>query len=105
MTFPGSGVALAVTLAVCCSSAEAASLPSPAGADLAKKLFQAGKFPEAAQVYSRILGHNSQDYSASADVAKGGDGAKSAIVQLGRIALLSNRLSDAQKWFQKALAL
>jgi Aspartyl protease len=105
MTFPGYGVALAIALSLCCSSAEATSQPSPAGADSAKKLFQAGKFPEAAEGYSRILAHSSQDYSALADVAKGGDGAKSAIVQLGRIALLSNRLTDAQKWLQKALAL
>jgi hypothetical protein len=105
MTFPRYGVALAITLALCYSSAGATSPPSPSGADSAKKLFQAGKFPEAAEVYSRILAHNSQDYSALADPAKGGDGAKSAIVQLGRIALLSNRLTDAQKWLQRALAL
>jgi hypothetical protein len=91
MTFPGYGLALAITLALCYSSAEATSQPSPSGIDSAKKLFQAGKFPQAAGVYSRILAHNSQDYY--------------AIVQLGRIALLSNRLSDAQKWFHKALAL
>lgn len=42
-------------------------------------------------MYSRIAAHNSQDYS--------------AIVQLGRIALLSNRLTDAQQWLQKAIAL
>ena len=29
----------------------------------------------------------------------------SAIVQLGRIALLSNRLDDAQKWLEKAITL
>jgi tetratricopeptide (TPR) repeat protein len=105
MTFPGYGVALAIILALGSSSAEATSQPPPSGADSANKLFQAGKFPEAAEVYSRIAAHNSQDYSALADVAKGGDGAKSAIVQLGRIALLSNRLTDAQKWLQKGIAL
>jgi hypothetical protein len=105
MTFPGYGVALAIALALGCPSAEATSQPSPAGADSAKKLFQAGKFPEAAEVYSRILAHNSQDYSALADVAKGGDGAKSAIVQLGRIALLSNRLTDAQNTGNSEVAL
>jgi uncharacterized protein HemY len=29
----------------------------------------------------------------------------SAILQLGRIALLSNQLNDAQKWLEKAIAL
>jgi predicted Zn-dependent protease len=91
MRFFGYGVPFAITLALGCSSAEATAQPSPKGAESAKKLFQAGKFPEAAEVYSGILAHNSQDYS--------------AMVQLGRIALLSNRLTDAEKWFQKALAL
>jgi hypothetical protein len=91
MTFPGSGVALAIILALGSSSAEATSQPPSSGVDSANKLFQAGKFPEAAKVYSRIAAHNSQDYS--------------AIVQLGRIGLLSNRLTDAQKWLQKAIAL
>jgi len=89
MTFPGHGVALTIAFALWCSSAEATSAPSRAGADAAKKLFQAGKFPEAAEIYSRIVAHNPQDHS--------------ALVQLGRIALLSNRLPDAEKLFERAL--
>lgn len=91
MRFFGYGVPLIVALVLACSSAEATAQPSPKGGESAKKLFQAGKFPEAAEVYSGILAHNSQDYS--------------AMVRLGRIALLSNRLMDAERWFQKALAL
>src|ERR1700693_357375 len=91
MTFPGYGVAFVIMLALGGSSAEATSQPPSSGVDSAKKLFQAGKFTEAAEVYSRTAAHNSQGYT--------------AIVQLGRIALLSNRLTDAQKWLQKALAL
>jgi tetratricopeptide (TPR) repeat protein len=91
MTFPGYGVALSIALALCCFSGEATSEPSQTGTESANRLFRAGKFPEASEVYSRVLVHNSRDYS--------------AIVQMGRIAMLSNRLADAEKWFQKALAL
>jgi len=92
MTFLRYGMAMAITHSLCSFSlAEASSQASPAGIDLANKLFQAGKFTEAAKVYSRIATDNPQDYSAT--------------VQLGRIALLSNRLKDAQVLLQKALAL
>jgi aspartyl protease/tetratricopeptide repeat protein len=59
--------------------------------DSANRLFQAGKFAEAAKVFSQIIAQNPRDYS--------------AIVQLGRIALLSNRLDQAQKWLEKAITL
>ena len=78
-------------LALGSSSAEATSRPAPSGIDSANKLFQDGKFPEAGEPYSRIAAQQPQDYS--------------AVVQLGRIALLSNQLTDAQKWLGKALAL
>ena len=50
-----------------------------------------GKFAEAGELYSRIVVENPKDYS--------------ALLQLGRIALLSNRLDDAQKWLQEAIDL
>ncbi len=56
--------------------------------DSADRLFQMGKFAEAGKV---IVAQNPKDYS--------------AILQLGRIALLSNRLNDAQKWLEKAISL
>jgi Aspartyl protease/Tetratricopeptide repeat len=71
--------------------AEPTSQPRQTGIDAANQLFQAGKFAEAGQLYSQIVARNSKEYS--------------AILQLGRIALLSNRLDDAQKWLQKAIVL
>lgn len=55
----------------------------------ADRLFQAGKFADAGKLYSQIVTQNPKDYSAT--------------LQLGRIALLANRLDDAQKWFEKAI--
>ncbi len=59
--------------------------------DSANRLFEAGKFSDAGKLYLRIVTGNPKAYS--------------AIVQLGRIGLLSNKLDDAQKWFEKAIAL
>src|SRR6516225_4810002 len=70
---------------------EPTSQASQSQNDSANRLFQAGKFAEAAKVFSQIVAQNPKDYS--------------AIVQLGRIALLSNRLDDAQKWLEKAITL
>ena len=50
-----------------------------------------GKFAEAGKLYSQIVTQNPKDYSAT--------------LRLGRIALLSNQLDDAQKWFEKAITL
>ena len=73
------------------ATAEPTSQPKQSGIDAANRLFETGKFAEAGKLYSRIVAQNSKDYSAT--------------LQLGRIALLSNRLDDAQKWFEKAIAL
>ncbi len=59
--------------------------------DSANRVFQVGKFAEADKLYSQIVAQNPKDYSAT--------------LQLGRIALLSNRLDDAQKWLEKAIDL
>ncbi len=53
--------------------------------------FSRGNLREAGKLYSRIVAQNPREYSAT--------------LQLGRIALLSNRLDQAQKWFEKALVL
>ena len=71
--------------------AQAASKPRESGPDSANRLFQLGKFAEAGKLYSRIAAQDPNDYSAT--------------LQLGRIALLSNRLDDAQKWLEKAMIL
>jgi hypothetical protein len=73
------------------ATAEPTAQPKQSGIDSAGRLFKAGKFSEAGKLYLQILAHNPQDYS--------------AILQLGRIALLSNRLDDARKWLEKAITL
>ena len=77
-------IALAVIVAPWCFSGQATSQPNQSESDSADRLFEVGKFAEAGELYARIEAQNPKDYS--------------AILQLGRIALLSNRLDDAQKW-------
>src|SRR5215468_1380674 len=73
------------------AAAESTAQPKQSGVDSANRLFEKGKFAEAGKLYSEIVAQNPKDYS--------------AILQLGRIALLSNRLDDAQKWLEKAITL
>lgn len=73
------------------ATAEPTAQPKQSESDSAGRLFQAGKFSEAGKLYSQIVAQNPNDYSAT--------------LQLGRIALLSNRLDDAQKWLEKAIIL
>jgi Aspartyl protease/Tetratricopeptide repeat len=82
---------LAVVIASCNFLGQAASQPSQSEIDAADRLFQAGTFAEAAKLYSRVVAEKPNDYSAT--------------LQLGRIALLSNYLDEAQKWFEKAISL
>jgi predicted aspartyl protease len=86
------GLASAVTSqSATAARAEATAQPKPSRIDSADRLFETGKFSEAGKFYSQIVTQNPKDYS--------------AILQLGRIALLSNRLDDAQKWLEKAITL
>src|SRR5437764_11484145 len=71
-------------------AAEPTAEPKQSEIDSANRLFQAGKFAEAGKLYSQIVAQDSKDYSAT--------------LQLGRIALLSNRLDDTQKWLEKAIS-
>ena len=102
MKFKGTCIALAgaTIIVVACAmtpqsataaTAEPTAQPKQSGIDSAGQLFQAGKFTEAGKLYSQIVAQNPKDYSAT--------------LQLGRIALLSNRLDDAQKWLEKAMSL
>src|SRR5438046_10406647 len=75
----------------CCFALHAISQPKEPEMESADRLFQAGKFDAAGKHYSKIVAQNPKDHS--------------AILQLGRIALLSNRLDEAQKWLEKALVL
>jgi len=83
-------ISVAVILAASFAG-QAISQPQQSEKDSADRLFQAGKFVEAGKLYSKMVAKNSKDHSATLD--------------LGRIAFLSNRLDEAQKWFAKTLAL
>jgi hypothetical protein len=82
---------VAVVIASCSFLGQAASPPQESEIDSADRLFQLGKFADAGKLYAQIVAQKPNDYSAT--------------LQLGRIALLSNRLDDAQKWFEKAISL
>jgi hypothetical protein len=87
-------VSLANTSAVilaCCFASQATAQPRQPEKEFADQLFRSGKFAEAGRLYSTIAAHNPKD--------------PSPILQLGHIALLSNRLDEAQKWLEKVLFL
>jgi Aspartyl protease/Tetratricopeptide repeat len=84
-------IALAVIVTPYGLSGQAASQPNQPDMESAHRLFEVGKFAEAGALYAQIAAQNPRDHS--------------AILQLGRIALLSNRLEDAQKWLEQAIAL
>ena len=90
MTFARICIALAVILASWGFSGQAAAQTGQADIDAANRLFQTGKFAEADELYARIAAQDPKNYSAT--------------LQLGHIALLSNRLDNAQKWLERAIA-
>ena len=83
-------MALALIVATCFPG-QATSEPNQSDANSAAQLFKAGKFTEAGDIYARIVAQDPKDYS--------------AVLQLGRVALLANRLDDAERWFEAAIAL
>ena len=85
------GAAIVVVASPITRPESATSEPKQPAIGSADRLFQAGKFAEAGKLYSQIVAQNPKDYSAT--------------LQLGRIALLSNRVDDAQKWLEKAITL
>ncbi len=91
MNYPRTCVVLALMLVSCSLSARAASQAEPSDIDSANRLFEAGKFADAGELYARIVAQDPKNYSAT--------------LQLGRIALLANRLDDAQTWLAKAIGL
>jgi Aspartyl protease/Tetratricopeptide repeat len=90
MKFARTCIAL-VVIASCSFLGQAAPQPKQSGIDSADRLFQLGKFADAGKLYAQIAAQQPNDYSAN--------------LQLGRVALLSDRLDDAQKWLEKALTL
>src|SRR6266404_6181027 len=91
MIFARTCIVLAAIVAAGTLSGQAPPQSRQSEIDSADRLFQAGKFTEAGKLYSQIVTENPKHYSAT--------------LQLGRIALLSNRLEDAQKWLGKAVTL
>src|SRR6184192_3883834 len=91
MKFVRSCLALVAIIAPGSFSGQTTSQSGQSEIDSANQLFQVGKFAEAGKLYSQIATQNPRDYSAT--------------LQLSRIALLSNRLDDAQKWLEKAIIL
>jgi hypothetical protein len=91
MKFARTCIALAAVIAAGSLSGQATPQPAQSEIGSADRLFQMGKFAEAGKLYSQIVTQNPKNYSAT--------------LQLGRIALLSNRLDDAQKCLEKAIVL
>src|SRR5207247_9885255 len=83
-------ITFAVAVA-CCFAVHAISQPKEPEMESADRLFQAGKFDAAGKHDSKIVAQNPKDHS--------------VILELGRIALLSNRLDEGQKWLGKDLGL
>lgn len=88
MKYIEAGLALLVMLAPCAAQAEERQPPAIESAD---RLFQQGKFARAGERYAQIAADDPDDYR--------------AIFGLGRIALLSDRLDDAEHWLEKVSAL
>jgi predicted aspartyl protease len=65
--------------------------PTPEEIAQADRLFQSGSFGEAQKAYADIAAQDPKDFHAAS--------------QLGHIALLSNKLDDAEPWLRKALDL
>jgi predicted aspartyl protease len=91
MQFARTCIVLSSIVAAGTLSGQATPQSSQSAIESADRLFQAGKFTEAGKLYSQIVTQNPKHYPAT--------------LQLGRIALLSNRLEDAQKWLGKAVTL
>jgi hypothetical protein len=82
--------ALLVTLAPCAVPGQATAAEQKP-IDSADRLFRIGKFAEAGEQYAKIVADHPDDYPAT--------------LQLGRIALLSNRLDEAEHWLKRAIDL
>lgn len=74
-----------------CFSSLVRNFPSQKYLEVANELFQAGKFAEAEKFYLEALREDPQNFR--------------CLVHLGRIALLSNRLNEAERWLNEAAKL
>ncbi len=91
MKFARTCVVLAALIAPLNFAKQATPQPRQSETDSANRLFQTGKFAEAGKLLSQIVTRNPKDYLAT--------------LQLGRIALLSDQLEEAQKWLETAINL
>ena len=91
MKSTGICLALLVMLAPGAVSGQSGAQEKPSPIDSADQLFKAGEFAEAGEQYAKIAADYPEGYSAT--------------LQLGRIALLANRLDDAERWLKKAIDL
>ena len=95
MKFTRTCIALtSAAIVVLVNPAQPQSATSQAGKSESRsagQLFQAGKFADANKLYTQLIAENPNDFA--------------TLLHLGQIALLSNRLDDAQKWLEKALTL
>jgi len=89
MRYASFPIALAVIASLCSLAGDVTA--EPAQLESADQLFKAGKFVEARDIYKQIVAENPND--------------DAAILQLGRIALLSNKLDEAQDWLRRSLSL
>jgi hypothetical protein len=89
MQLAAAGFAFLLTSVACIVPTRAEQHPATMAS--ADRLFQAGEFVEAGKAFARIAARQPANYH--------------AVLELGRIALLSNRLDDAQNWFRRAMAL
>jgi hypothetical protein len=86
-----SAICLLVVLVASWAASAQPAEPRPSPMASADRLFEAGEFAVAREQYARIVAEHPDDYP--------------TILGFGRVALLSNRLADAENWLKKASAL
>ena len=85
-------VLFAAALALACAILTEAQQPaSPTTIELADDAFKSARFPEAQKLYAKAAAQDPKSHQAA--------------YRLGRIALLSNRLEEAQRWLARAVEL
>jgi predicted aspartyl protease len=84
-------IVLAVSFLGCGKGNRGQPDAKPETTEPADELFQAGQFAEAEKLYAEVIGRDPQNYHAT--------------FRVGEIALLSNRLDEAEKWLTKAITL
>jgi predicted aspartyl protease len=91
MNSPQVAAAAALLLSVALLAARAAEPGVPSDLESANALFKVGKFADAEKRYAQVVAQYPKHFAAT--------------VRLGNIALLANRLDEAQKWLEKAVAI